>query len=84
MITRRTPPPPDRSVTFTTIYYPGSTMASQAGVVSVRAGEERDGVDIMLQLVPTARVEGTVSLPGALVPRGAEVNLIAYAIVRYS
>lgn len=73
----RTPPPPDRSVTFTTIYYPGSTMASQAGVVSVRAGEERDGVDITLQLVPTARVEGTVSLPGALVPRGAEVNLIA-------
>ena len=73
----RTPPPPDRSVTFTTIYYPGSTMASQAGLVSVRAGEERDGVDITLQLVPTARVEGTVSLPGASLPRGAEVNLIA-------
>jgi uncharacterized protein (DUF2141 family) len=73
----RTPPPPDRGVTFTTIYYPGSTMAAQAGVVSLRAGEEREGIDIALQLVPTARVEGTVSLPGALVPRGAEVNLIA-------
>jgi uncharacterized protein (DUF2141 family) len=73
----RTPPPPDRNVTFTTIYYPGSTMASQASLVSVRAGEERDGVDITLQLVPTARVEGTVSLPGAPLPRSAEVNLVA-------
>lgn len=71
-----TPPPPDRSVTFTTVYYPGSTVASQASLVSVRAGEERDGVDITLQLVPTARVSGTVSLPGALLPRGTEVNLI--------
>jgi hypothetical protein len=73
----RTPAPRDRSFTFATIYYPGATMASQGSPVSVRAGEERDGIDITLQLVPTARVEGTVTLPGGSTPRGTEVNLIA-------
>ena len=77
--TPRTPPPPDRGVAIATTYYPGGTMISQAGLVSVRAGEERDGIDLALQLVPTARVEGTVSLPEGGAPRGTEVNLVAVA-----
>jgi uncharacterized protein (DUF2141 family) len=72
----RTPPPPSRSVALATTYYPDVTSASQAGIVSLRAGEERDGVDLMLQMVPTARVEGTVSLPAGGAPPGTEVNLI--------
>ena len=72
-----TPPPPARSVTIATTYYPGSTMVSQAGLVTLRAGEERDGVDFAVQLVPTARVEGIVSLPEGGAPRGTEVHLIS-------
>jgi uncharacterized protein (DUF2141 family) len=71
------PPPPGRSVSIATTYYPGSPMVSQAGLVSLRAGEERDGVDFALQLVPTARVEGIVSLPEGGAPRGTDVNLIS-------
>jgi Carboxypeptidase regulatory-like domain len=76
----RTPPPPDRGVAIAATYYPGTTLASQAGLVTVRAGEERDGIDLTLQLVPTARVEGTVSLPGGGAPRGTEVNLVAITV----
>ena len=72
----RTPPPPDRTVAFATTYYPGSPFASQAGIVTVGAGEERGGIDVALQLVPTARVEGTVTLPEGGAPPGTEVNLI--------
>jgi hypothetical protein len=73
----RTPPPPDRGVALAPTYYPGSTIPSQAGLISVRAGEERDGVDLALQLVPTARVEGIVALPEGGAPRGTEINMIA-------
>jgi hypothetical protein len=52
-------------------------MVSQAGLVSLRAGEERDGVDFALQLVPTARIEGIVSLPEGGAPRGTDINLIS-------
>jgi uncharacterized protein (DUF2141 family) len=73
----RTPPPPQRAVTLATTYYPGTATAMQATVVPVRPGEERGGVDFTLQLVPTARVEGTVLLPEGSTPPGTEVNLIA-------
>jgi carboxypeptidase family protein len=73
----RTPPPPDRSVSMATTYYPGGTLVSQAGLISVRAGEERGGVDFTLELVPTSRVEGTVLLPEGGAPPGTEVDLIS-------
>lgn len=73
----RTPPPPERTVTLAPTYYPGSTVSTQASVVPVRPGEERGGVDITLQLAPTARVSGTVLLPEGSAPPGTEVNLIA-------
>jgi protocatechuate 3,4-dioxygenase beta subunit len=76
-----TPPPRDRSVALAMTYFPGSPIASQAGLISLQAGEERSGVDFALQLVPTARVEGTVSLAEGGTPPGTEVNLISSAPV---
>jgi hypothetical protein len=70
-------PPPMKTVAFAPAYFPHATSVSQASVVSLRPGEERDGVDFALQLVPTARVEGSVTLPDGGVPAGAELNLIA-------
>ena len=53
-------------------------MPAQAAVLSIRSGEERSGVDFTLQVVPTARVEGTVALPGAgNLPGGVTVSLMA-------
>jgi hypothetical protein len=74
----RTLPPPQRAVTLATTYYPGTSISAQAGVIPVRPGEERGGVDFPLQLVPTARVEGTALLPEGAPPPGTEVNLITF------
>jgi hypothetical protein len=66
-----------RSVALAPIYFPASTNVSQAAVVSLRPGEERGGVDFALPLVPTARIDGSVTLPEGGVPPGAEIHLIA-------
>jgi uncharacterized protein (DUF2141 family) len=52
----------DRTVSFAPTYYPGTTMAMQAGVVSIGPAQEREAIDFTLQLVPTARIEGSVTL----------------------
>ena len=68
----------DRTVTFASTFFPGTAIASQAGIVSLGRAEERTGIDFSLQLVPTARVEGTVTLPdGSPAPVGTQVNLLA-------
>ena len=50
-------------VIYPTVFFPAAPSLMQAGVVSIRAGEERSSVD--LQLVPsrTTRVSGTVVAP---------------------
>ena len=54
------------TVTYAPVYYPGTIAAADATPVVVAAGEERTGVDLSLQLVRTARVEGVVTATGAL------------------
>ena len=46
---------------FAPVFFPGATTLAAAQVITLRQSEERAGVDIRLQLVPTARVDGTVS-----------------------
>jgi len=68
----------DRTVAFAPTYYPGTAIATQAATVALGRSEERSGVDFTLQLVPTARVEGTVTLPdGTPAPAGTQINLLA-------
>lgn len=45
---------------YAPVYYPGTTAVSQAVSVNVEVGQERAGVDLQLQIVPMARVTGTV------------------------
>lgn len=45
---------------YAPVYYPGTTAPTQAGAVTLAAGEERAGIDFQLQRVPVARIEGTV------------------------
>jgi hypothetical protein len=56
-----TPPPPPRAVAFAPTFFPGTTLYTEAGLVRVQAGEERDGVDFELSHVPVARIEGLIS-----------------------
>jgi hypothetical protein len=72
------PAPPDRNVAFASTYFPGTPFAMQASLVTLRAGEERDGIDFALQLIPTTRIEGTVAMPdGSPLPPNAQLTLVA-------
>ena len=72
----------ERTVSFASTFFPGTPIASNAALVTLARGEERTGIDFALQLVPTARVEGTVTLPdGTLAAAGTQVNLLAAANV---
>jgi Carboxypeptidase regulatory-like domain len=45
---------------YAPVYYPGFTDFSSAQRIAIALGEERRGVDLRLQLVPAAPIEGTV------------------------
>jgi len=62
---------------YAPVYYPGTTSPSGASTLTLGIGEERASVDFQLQLVSTARVEGTiVSSDGTAVPQGTQVALV--------
>jgi hypothetical protein len=55
---------------FASTYFPGTTDAARGTRVTLGSGEERSGVDVQLDMVPLARLEGAVtSLDGPLPPR---------------
>jgi hypothetical protein len=49
-----------RSVGYAPIYFPSALLVDEAIKVEVAAGEERNGVDISMRLVPMAIVSGVV------------------------
>ena len=53
-------PPGAPTVAFAPVYYPGTSIAADATVITLGPNEERAGLDFSLQLVPTARVRGRV------------------------
>ena len=53
-------PAPAQPVSYATVYHPGTTIATEATVVTLGIADERTGVDVSLQLVPTAKLSGTV------------------------
>jgi protocatechuate 3,4-dioxygenase beta subunit len=55
-----TSPEPARSVAYAPVYYPGTTVASEALLVTLGPGEERRGIDLSRQLVPTAKISGVI------------------------
>lgn len=78
------PPPPStgRMYAYQTIYYPAATTPALAAPITVRSGEDRDGVDFQMRPVVTSRVSGTVTGPAGpvksvqvrLIPAGADVS----------
>jgi hypothetical protein len=49
---------------YAPVYYPGTTQISSAAPLMVAPGQERAGVDVQLQLVPTATVSGSLTTGG--------------------
>jgi protocatechuate 3,4-dioxygenase beta subunit len=63
------------NVAYAPVYYPGAMSVSTASAIPLAAGEERSGIDFQLQLVRTARVEGSVVNPDGTIPTGVQVAL---------
>jgi hypothetical protein len=59
------PPPPasGRLLAYQTTFYPAALTTALATVVTLRSGENRDGIDFQLRPVVTSRVSGTVTGP---------------------
>ena len=78
------PPPPSsgRMYAYQTTYYPAALTPSTAAVITLRSGEDRDGVDFQMRPVVTSRVSGTVTGPAGpvknvsvrLMPAGADMS----------
>jgi hypothetical protein len=79
-------PAPDAGPTvgYAPLYFPGTPEPAAATTVTLGPGEERTGIDLMMQFVPTARVTGLITgadgqpMPNvqvALVPQGRKTIL---------
>jgi hypothetical protein len=84
--TSPTAPPPGQTVAYASVYYPGTPDLGSASVVTIGPGETREAVDVLMSLVPTARISGTVidsdgqPVPGAQVaaaPAGGSTDIIS-------
>ncbi|MFI5177601.1 MAG: hypothetical protein ACHQO8_03510, partial [Vicinamibacterales bacterium] len=65
----------DQSVAYAPVYYPGTINASTASTVTLAIAEERTGVDFQLQLVPTARIDGTLTSSTGSLPQGTQIQI---------
>jgi hypothetical protein len=63
------------SVAYAPVYYPGTSVVNDAGVITLRPNEERSGVDFSLQFVPTAQITGRVVDPDGRPMNGISVTL---------
>ena len=68
-------PPSEPAVGYTRVYFPGTTNGSDAGAVTLGAGEERNA-SFTLEYVSTARIDGTVTDPNGQPAQSAQVQLV--------
>lgn len=57
------PPVPGQVVTVAPVFYPGVTRAIEATPITIAAGDDRNGLDVMVRHVPIASVTGTIINP---------------------
>ena len=65
------------SAAYAPVYYPGTATPSGATTIALGTAEERSGVDFQLQLVPTARVQGSVVSQDGTLPANIQLSLMA-------
>jgi len=70
-------PPDPVTVTYASVYYPGTTAPANATPLTVAAGEERGGIDLAMQLVRTAHIDGIVVTPPGVPPSSVQLLLMA-------
>jgi hypothetical protein len=70
-------PEGSQAAAYAPVYYPGTATPSGATTISLATSEERSGVDFQLQLVPTARVQGSVVSQDGILPPNIQLSLMA-------
>jgi 5-hydroxyisourate hydrolase-like protein (transthyretin family) len=68
-------PDPGPRMSYATVYFPGTADASSAVTVTVGPNEEREGIDFVTVLVPTARITGFVVDANGRPAAGTQVTL---------
>ena len=68
------PAPSARPVVYATTYYPGTSDPAAAALITVAPGEERSGVDIAFQWMPTSSLSGSVTRADGQPVRAVQVN----------
>jgi hypothetical protein len=71
-------PAPGR-VNYAPVFHPSATDVRAAATIALGVSEERTGVDIILQMVPTATISGTVGAPSGALPQLLSVGLVPAA-----
>jgi uncharacterized protein (DUF2141 family) len=66
---------------YAPVFYPGTTVASQAATIAVAQGEERRQVDFAIQFVPMSTIRGTVLAGEGVSSEFIKVMLVATGIV---
>jgi protocatechuate 3,4-dioxygenase beta subunit len=67
-----------RTVGFAPVYYPGTMSPSGATRVGVASGQMLENIDIPVQRVPTARIEGIITGPDGQPVQGVSALLLPY------
>jgi hypothetical protein len=70
------PVPPPTTLSYATVFFPGTFEMSNATVLTIGPSEERSGVDFIMTLAPAARVRGTVVEPDGRPAIGGQVQLV--------
>jgi hypothetical protein len=69
-------PPPGQSMALAPVLFPGTTDAATAVPITLKAGEERTGVDFAVTFIPTATVSGVIRGPDGSPPGLAQGTLL--------
>jgi uncharacterized protein (DUF2141 family) len=80
-------PPPERTVGFAPVFYPGTANHTEAASLRVEAGEERTGVDFEVRPLSLAAIDGTVrgdvpnlaAVQVSVIPSGPRVQTMLYS-----
>ena len=67
---------PGGRLNYAPIFHPGVTDIGAAAPIVLSVSEERAGVDVTIQLVPTATISGTISSPSGAFPPSLSVRLV--------
>jgi hypothetical protein len=63
-------------VSYAPVFHPGVTNIGAAATIALGVSEERTGVDVTVELVPTATISGKVTSPSGDLPQGLSIRIV--------